>query len=312
MARPLVAGVLTLDQVEALHSTHSRYPLDPPSPTSGRSLGASRGRMGAQWGRPAATGPGAWASTMPPLRLRWCGWDTDAVVAQHTLGLASAYALCMGEEPPITTTTVTGPTCVDYIWVSPSLEVVSVQAPLSRSQALRYPGGLPTKSWASDHIALVARLQWSSLKGHDERRDAASSVDSDRDAAADTDMPDRERGLGEEAQMHGERCDGCARVVPSANMALHGVRCTGVLAPGVGVWHRNAQGRLYDVVVVSEDRGWVDVRRRDGSIDHVLRGDIVVSLPRGALDVPLSALPHDTDDSNSLDSDSSGVSGFER
>lgn len=86
---------------------------------------------------------------------------------EHALDLKSAYSETRradgsAGEPEWTNHTATFKGCLDYIWYSRTLLRCVATRPLpTEEEALRY-GGFPSPLWPSDHVALCARLRWSS------------------------------------------------------------------------------------------------------------------------------------------------------
>jgi len=80
--------------------------------------------------------------------------------------MRSAYATAHGADPPTTTRTATFSACLDYIFVSPSVRVLTVlDMPYPTHQTLEPPTQdtfppIPNHVWPSDHVALAADIQF--------------------------------------------------------------------------------------------------------------------------------------------------------
>lgn len=75
---------------------------------------------------------------------------------------AQPLANCPGAagEPAFTTYHCAGRSTVDYIWHGGGLSTTAVLEMQTKHQLERYRG-LPTKTWSSDHMSLIADLKWS-------------------------------------------------------------------------------------------------------------------------------------------------------
>jgi CCR4-NOT transcription complex subunit 6 len=98
--------------------------------------------------------------------------DRHTAFSTHGLQLKSAYFAARGAEPPLTNKHKGFAGCLDYIWVSrENLRVVEVLAMPYECMGLRqvphvpeavpFPP-IPNRDWPSDHLALAAKIQWTS------------------------------------------------------------------------------------------------------------------------------------------------------
>ena len=88
----------------------------------------------------------------------------------------------------------------------------------------------------------------------------------------------------------GVRCEGCARAVPSANQALHSLRCPGILEVGAAVWYLDQRsGEHLRAIVRAVDRSikpeGYTVKLGD-SERETERTRLVVNLPAEAAAAP--------------------------
>jgi hypothetical protein len=81
------------------------------------------------------------------------------------------------------------------------------------------------------------------------------------------------------------RCEGCGRELPPANMALHSLRCAGVLSPGTPVYYIDqTTGSHIAAVVTSIDKSLVPpgyTIKLGESERETERSRLVVNLPTG-------------------------------
>jgi CCR4-NOT transcription complex subunit 6 len=85
------------------------------------------------------------------------GQCKEQVHFKHNIKMKSTYASLNGKEPVFTNYTENFQGCLDYIWVSSNMHIVSVLKIIDENEASKNKA-LPSMQYPSDHISLLANV----------------------------------------------------------------------------------------------------------------------------------------------------------